>query len=323
VLFVTPTEVLSHPIGASAGEASQADLSTAVLTIPAPIVADPSVPDPVPGDSFPASPVIIDSPDASGISVIPLSFQRVYDLDGCQLSSGTSGLFTPAQRSDGGTSVLLEDEAAEASTSLHNGAKQSPAIPSTPPQAHAERASTEHPTVVEEDGGRNENGDVAWVDNIIQSSKSPPSNERHLGVEAVDVDAQNPAVDAVQVDDNISTPLDRSAKLILSPLHKVDNILTKDISPGIPFKESPEHPDLKAANGERLSGAPKVVEDDEDADGEADPDYSPVNGVVEEVNLSNAHQPVDEEGGVAYSKVSNDNPGSTEVAQELETLPTR
>jgi hypothetical protein len=325
VCSVPPTEGLPHPSGESAGVASRADLSTTVLTIPAPIVADPSVPDPVPGDSCPASPVVIDSPNASGISMIPLSFQKVCDFDACHLSSGTSGLFTPAQRSDGGTPVLLEEETAEAPTALHNDVDKGPATPSTPPQAHAEHSSTERPTMVQEDGGSEDHADVAWVNNVIEPSESTVVNECSPGVEAVGADAENPAVDTVQVDNDKSTPtpLDRPAKLILSLPHKVDTTLAEGISPGIPPKESPERPDVLAASGERLPGSRKVVEGDEDADGEADPEYSSAKGVVEEVNPNHAPQLVYERGRVACCKVSNDTFSPTEVTQESEPLPTR
>jgi hypothetical protein len=325
VCSLPPTKELPHPSGESAGGASQADLSTTLLTIPAPIVADPSVPDPVPGDSCPDSPAIIDSPNASEISIIPLSFQKVYDFDARQLSSGTSGLFTPAQWSDGGTPVLLEDETAEAPTSLHSDADKSPATPSTPPHAHAEHSSTERLTVVQEDGGSEDHADVTWVSNLVEPSESAVANERSLGVEAVGVDAENPAVDVVQLDNDKSTPtpLDRHAKLILSLPHKVDTTLAKGISPGNPPKESPERPNVLAASGECLPGSRKVIEGDVDADGEADPDYSSAEGNVGEVNLGHAPQPVYEGGRVACRKVSNDASSLTEVFQKSEPLPTR
>lgn len=318
VYSAPPTEGLSYSSGTSAG-----DLSPTVSVVPAPIVADPSVPDPVPGDSSHASPVIIDSSDVSGLSILPISLQKVYGLDVSQLSSGSSGLFTPAQRSDGGTPVLLEDETAEPPTILHDGADKCPETPSTPPQAHAERSSIERLIVGKEDGGSAENRNIVLVDDFIEPSESAFLDDRHLGTEDVGVDDQNPVVDATQADDITPTPLDRSAKLTPSSLYKVDNPLAKDILPKISPKESPAHPDGLAVNGERLPGFPKVVEDDEDADGEADPDYSLVDRVVEEVTLSNAHQSVDEEGKLASSNVGNDIPSSMEVAPESETHPTR
>jgi hypothetical protein len=272
----------------------QAGLSDAP-TIPAPIVADPSFPDPVPGESSPASPVIINSPDASEISIIPLSFQKLYDLDVPQLSPGTSGLFTPAQRSDGGTPVLLEDETPEAPTSPRNYADKSPVTPSTPLQIHAEPSSPKCPIVVGEDDGDDERGHVAWVDNLIEPSESVSHNEHHLVVEVVGADT-DPAVDAVQVGDDSSTLLDNSSK------------------------ESPEYPGVLAVSGERLPGLPRTVEDDEDADGEADPDYSPVDGVLEEDNLKNVHQAVDGGEVVTCEKAGNDIPNFTE---EPEALPKR
>jgi hypothetical protein len=104
---------------------------------------------------------------------------------------------------------------------------------------------------------------------------------------------REPAVDAVEVGDDSSTLIDNSSK------------------------ESPEHPGVLAVSGEHLPEFPKTVEDDEDADGEADPDYSPVDGVLEEDNLNNVHQPADEAEVVACEKVGND------ILEESETLPKR
>ena len=292
VSSVQQTERPSYSSEAPAGDLPKAGLSDPAPTIPAPIVADPSFPDPVPGESSPASPITINSPDASGISIIPLSFQKLYDLDVPQLSPGTSGLFTPAQRSDGGTPVLLEDETPDAPTSLRNYADKSPATPSTPLQIHAEPSSPKCPIVVEEDDGDDEKGHVAWVDNFIEPSESASHNEHHLVTEAVAADRE-PAVDAVEVGDDSSTLIDNSSK------------------------ESPEHPGVLAVSGEHLPEFPKTVEDDEDADGEADPDYSPVDGVLEEDNLNNVHQPADEAEVVACEKVGND------ILEESETLPKR
>jgi hypothetical protein len=272
-----------HPIAGPSypSEASAGDLPHAPA-IPAPIVADPSFPDPVPGESS----------DASGISIIPLSIQKLYDLDVPQLGSGTSGLFTPAQRSDGGTPVLLEDETQEAPTSPRNYADKGPATPSTPLQIHAEPSSPKCPIVVGDDGGDDKSAHVAWVDTFIEPSKSASHDEHHIVVEAVGVDT-DPAVDAVQVGDDSSALIDNSSK------------------------ESPEHPGVLAVSGERLPGFPKTVEDDEDADGEADPEYSSVDGVLEEDKLNNVHQPVDEAEVVAREKVGND------ILEEPETLPKR
>jgi len=54
----------------------------------------------------------------------PPALLRVMDHDSAQISSGTSGLFTPAQRSEGGTPRQFEDDAAESLTTPHDVAEK-------------------------------------------------------------------------------------------------------------------------------------------------------------------------------------------------------
>ncbi|KAI0302373.1 hypothetical protein B0F90DRAFT_1925123 [Multifurca ochricompacta] len=264
----------SHSSGASPRGASQTDFAMAVPTIPAPIVADPSVPDPVPGDSYPTSPAIIDSYDDSSLSIVPLSVLKAFNLDASPMNSETSGLFTPAQRSDGGTPALLEDETIEAMSMLDNngsrGIMTTPGLQSTGDAS----SSVERSIVVEGDGGRAEIGGPMRADN------------------------QNLAISAAETGDDIaSMPRGRSAE----PASSQSPPLTGTI-PGILLKDTSERLDVLAASGERSQGTPSIMESDEDADGEADPDYSPIEGDAEVIDLNGARQPV-WEGEATLSKV--------------------
>ncbi len=252
-------------------DASQAEFSSTVPNIPAPIVADPSVPDPVPGDS----PVIADTPDAPGLSVIPPAILRVLDLDSSQISSGTSGLFTPAQRSEGDTPVQLEEDAAETPTTPEDNGPMTASILLEP---EGDPLSIECLITGYKDSGDAEDN-VTYVNDLIEPSQLMSPNKRHEGIGTAGVDAQTPAIDAVESADKIFLLSCRgSAELSVSQLPKKDSTLASDESSRIPLKGSPEHPRVLDPSSERRLGPPSPAGGDEDADGEADPDYSSVNG---------------------------------------------
>ncbi|KAI9508552.1 hypothetical protein F5148DRAFT_1375778 [Russula earlei] len=180
---VSPKGGLSCAIGLPASEAFRADASLTIPNIPAPIIADPSVPDPVLRDSSPSTPAFTDPPYASAFFMIPPAILRMNDF---QTNSQTSGLFTPAQRSEGGTSVQLEDEMAEALTDSHNGADKRLTTASINLQAKNDPPSIERLVTHREHGVDVEHRDVASVDEIIKSS-----TDHHLGAGSVDVNEQD------------------------------------------------------------------------------------------------------------------------------------
>lgn len=300
-------------------DASQAEPSSAVPHIPAPIVADPSVPDPVPGDSSTRSPVITDPPNASGLFIIPPSFTRGIDLDSSQISSSVSGLFTPAQRSDGGTPAQVEDDAAEVLTPPHNGADKGPATGLIPLQPEDDPSPVERFITGYKDGGDAGDKD-ACVDDLIEPSQLVPSDEHSIGIETVGVDAQIPAVDAIESADKISLLSPHgTTKLSVSQLPKEDNMFSSDVSARNPLKGSPEHPDVLDPSSEHLLGSPSIAGGDEDADGEVDPDYSHVFGAKNR-HQAIAHQP---DGEVTFSKTIKDTLSPKVTIPRLESHPTR
>ena len=256
--------VLEYPVFSlnaprSEGTLQSGPLSTATA-IPAPIVADPSVPDPVPGDSSPASPAPVDPSVAPRLSIDPPL--KASDVDSSQISTGISGLFTPAQRSGVVTPVV--DETAQPTRTPDNETNADLLAASTPP-ADTRSPSNKHLPAVEEDGGNA--GDEDLVNPIVKVPGPLPENAQPLAAAVVlDVDAQESNLHSVDTDDDISsTPRGGSIEPAASPL------LTGDTS-GASLKHS-DHPDALASGGERPHQGLDIAEGDEDADGEADPDY--------------------------------------------------
>ena len=261
-----PTPILEYPVLSVSTPRSegtlQASLPSAAVTIPAPIVADPSVPDPVPGDSSPISPVPIDPDIAPRLSIVtPL---KASDHEPSQMSTGISGLFTPAQRSGVVTPVLLEGETAEPLRTPDNESDNDLLAVSTPPVDG--RTSSDKYTG-EEDGENSADKDLVWPDNSIEAVGPLSPNARQVGATVVDVDAQDPQPHSVQTDDDISsTPRGGSVASAVSP-----RLPTGDSS-GTSLKYL-DRPDGLASGGERHPDPGTDAEGDEDADGEADPDY--------------------------------------------------
>jgi hypothetical protein len=128
------------------------------------------------------------------------------------------------------------------------------------------------------DDGDAEHKDV-YVDDLIEPSQLMPPNERHEGIGTAGVGAQTSAIDAVESTDKVSLLSGRgSAELSVSQLPKKDSTLTSEVSSRILPKGSPEHPTVLDPGSEHLLGSSSLAGGDEDADGEADPDYSSVNG---------------------------------------------
>jgi hypothetical protein len=319
VYSVPPTQRPSQQVPVS--DASQAELSSTVPNIPAPIVADPSVPDPVPGDSSIHSPLIgliTDTPDTPGLSVIPPAILRVIDLDSSQISSGASGLFTPAQRSEGDTPVQLEDDVVETPTALSNGDKGL-AISSIPLQPEDDPLPIER-FITGYKGGADAEDKDAYVDDLIEPSQLMPPNERHEGIGTAGVGARTPAIDPVESTDEISLLSSRgSTELSVYQLPKKDSTLVSEAPSRTPPKGSPKHPTVLDFGSERLLGSPGLAGGDEDADGEADPDYSSVNGAKNH-HQTIAHQPDDE---VTSNKIIEDTLSPKVITSGLESHPTR
>ena len=304
---VSPIQGLSHPSQAPTCDARQADPFTADPNIPAPVFADPSVPDPVPGESLPPSPVITDSHNTSGLSLVPPVVRRATDHDPPPMSSGISGLFTPAQRSEGGTPIQLEDESADALTIPQNGTDQGLEGASNP--SPIERFVTR-----DEYGGEVDHKDAMGINELIEL-RLAPSDEDQLRAGPVDVGVHNPGVNAAESADAASPQTDhRLATPTRSQSHKGFS------SDALSLKESAVHVGVLERDGERILGIPTIAEGDEDADGEADPDYPSTLG-TNTLHPRRAHQPIGEDREVVSSKRSNDILGPKEIAPESENLP--
>lgn len=295
-------------------DASRAELSSTVPNIPAPIVADPSVPDPVPGDSSTHSSLITNTPDTLGLSAISPAIL----LDPSQISSGASGLFTPAQRSEGDTPVHLEDDAAETPTALSNGGDKDLATALIPLQPEDDPLPIEHLITGYKDGDDTEDKD-AHVDGLVEPSQLVPPPHEGIRTAGVGVDTQTPATDAVESADKASLQSDRgSTELSVSQLPKKGSTLASEVSSRI-FKGSPEHPTVLDPGSEGPLGSPSPTGGDEDADGEADPDYSSVNGAKNH-HQTIAHRPDDE---VTSNKIIEDTLSPKVTTSRLESLLTR
>jgi hypothetical protein len=273
-------------------DARQVDPFTTDPNVPAPIFADPSVPDPVPGESSPPSPLITDCHNASGLlSIDPPAVRRVIDHDPSQISSGISGLFTPAQRSEGGTPIQLEDEAADALTNLQNGTDKD-----------LEVTSISSPTgrfITRDEYGGDVNDKDAMGVNEQPQLASPDEHQFRIG--PADAGTRNPA----------------------SVIESAD-----EISPPTPTGHGSAKADVTHSGGldldrECVIRTPIIADVDEDADGdgEADPDYSTLS--TDTFHPKPAHQPVDEGREVASSKTSNDVLEPKVTASGLENLPMR
>jgi hypothetical protein len=292
-----PAFALDAPL--SEGTLQSGPLSTATV-IPAPIVADPSVPDPVPGDSSPASPAPVDSSIAPRLSIDPPL--KTSDVEPSQISTGISGLFTPAQRSGVGTPVVTEDETAEPTRTPDNEINAGLLAVSIPP-ADTRSPSDKHLPAAEEDGG-NAAGDEDLVNPIVKVPGPSSENAHPLAAAVVDVDVQEPNLHSVDTDDDISsTPRGGSIEPAASPL------LTGDTS-GASLK----HSDLPDASGERPHQGFDIAEGDEDADGEADPDYPQEVATAADVAVES--KPVS-------NGVGNDTPTREEVVLHTENPPVR
>jgi hypothetical protein len=295
---------------------------TADPNIPAPIFADPSVPDPVPGESCPPSPLIVDAHNASELSIVPPAVRRVIDHDASQMSSGTSGLFTPAQRSGGGTPIQLEDEVAHALTIPHNRAEKGLEAASLSLRAEGDPSAIKMFITDSEYGGNTEDKDAVDINELIHP-QLVSHNGHQSNIGAVNVGAQSPGVDAVESADVTPPPTGHGlAKPTLSQSSEANSSLRSDAMSGIPFKKPAVHVDVLYPDGGRVLGTPTIAEGDEDADGEADPDYSSSLG-TNTLHPAPAHQPVGEGREVVSGKTSHDILGPKEISSELENLPTR
>ena len=235
---------------------------------------------------------------------------RVIDLNSSQISSGASGLFTPAQRSEGDTPVQLEDDAAETPIALSN--EEDLATASIPLQPE------DNPLSVEQDGGDAEDKG-AYVDNVIEPSQSIPPNEGNEGIGGAGVGAQTPVIDAVDSGDKFSSLSGRrSTELSVSQLPKTDSTLASEELSRTPPKGFLEHPTVLDPGSEHISGSPNLAGGDEDADGEADPDYS-VNGA------KNHHQTIAQQFGdkVTSNEIIDDALSPEMTTSGLESHPTR
>jgi hypothetical protein len=192
-------------------------------------------------------------------------------------------------------------------------------IDSTPLQPEDDPLPIERFITGYKDSGDAEDKD-AYVDDLIEPSQLMPPNERHEGIGTAGVGAQTPAIDPVESTDKVSLLSGcGSTELSVSQLPKKDSTLATEVSSRIPPKGSPEHPTVLDPGSERLLGSPGLAGGDEDADGEADPDYSSVNGTKNH-HQTIAHQPDDE---VTSNKIIEDTLSPKVTTSGLESLPTR
>lgn len=228
-------------------------------------------------------------------------------------------MFTPAQRSEGDTPAQLEDDAAETPAAPSDGGDEGLATASIPLQPEGDPLPIERLITGYKDVGDAEEKD-AYIEDPTEPPELMPPNERHEGVGTAGVDAQTPAIDVVESADKISLLPDRgSTELTVSQVPKMDSTLASEVSSRIPPKGSPEHPTVVDLSRERILGFPSLAGGDEDADGEADPDYSSANGAKNHHQII-AHQPDDE---VTSNKMIEDTLSPNITTSGLESHPTR
>ncbi len=169
------------------------------------------------------------------------------------------------------------------------------------------------------DGGITEDKD-AHVDDLIEPSQLMPPNEHHEGIVTASAGPQTPVIDAVEGADKISLLSGRgSTELSVSQLPKKDSTLASVVPSRTSPKGSLEHPTNLDTGSKRLLGSPSLAGGDEDADGEADPDYSSVNGAKNH-HQTIAHQPVY---GVTSNEIVEDTLSPIVTTSVLESHPTR
>ncbi|KAI0260182.1 hypothetical protein BC834DRAFT_562274 [Gloeopeniophorella convolvens] len=305
----------------SSAEAHVTALISEDMPVPAPITADPTVPDPVPGDSTPASPaspVSLDFSTTSKLSAVPPALLRALELEGSRSDSSTSGLFTPAQRSEDSTPVPSEDGAAvpsegaaEASAVLEDGEVQDePAAPMSP-QAEEGPPSVEHSTLVNEEGSTADERNSASHDDLPDL----------VLPDGADDDADEIGAAADDDDDIASTPRGGSVEPTVSesPIEEVKDITLPVEAAAEALPKEPGQPvDIPVTVDEEH--AHSIVEGDEDADGEVDPDYSPAES-AESVDKEDPFQFMGSKSKVAPGEVGNDEPESAEVSPDPEVSP--
>ena len=237
----------------------------------------------------------------------------MMDHDSAHISSGTSGLFTPAQRSEGGTPRQSEDDAAESLTTLYDVADKG--LDSAPIPLRAGDSSPIESLITADEGGGNAKDMGAIGENVlIEPFQSVSSNERQMRIGNVDAGAQDLGVDAVESANERSRPSSHGpAELTISQSLEEDSSFRRVAS---------EHSSVPNPSSECVPGTPSIAEGDNDADGEADPDYSPTRG-TKKLHQEPAHQPVGEGREIASSKIHIDVPGPNVIAPDLESLTTR
>lgn len=236
------------------------------------------------------------------------------DHDSAQISSGTSGLFTPAQRSEGGTPRQFEDDVAELLTTPHDVADKGLESASIPLRTKGDHSPIESLITADEGGGNAKDKDAIGENELIEPSQAVSSNERQIRIGVVDAGAQNPGVDAVESADERYHPSGfGSAELTVSKSLEEDSSSRRVVS---------EHSSVPNPSNEYVPGTPSIAEGDNDADGEADPDYSPTHG-AKKLHQEPAHQLVGEGREIASSKIRIDALGPNVIALDLESLTTR
>lgn len=307
---VLAIEGSSKPCWVLTSDAHQTRLLITVPDVPAPIVADPSVPDPVPGDSSRSSPLIRDSSNAPGLSIVPPAVLRVMDHDSAQISSGTSGLFTPAQISEGGTPRQSDDDAAESPTTPNDAADKGLEFASIPLQA--EHGSSPIGSLITADAGdgNTKDKDAMGENELIEPLQPVSSNEHQIRFGVVDAGAQKTGVDTVESTVE-GSPASNHGSTKPTVSHSLEDSSFK--------KVVSKYSDIPDLSSEYVPGTPSIAEGDNDADGEADPDYSPTHG-TKKLHQEPGHQPVSEGRGIASSKLRVDVLGPN---ADLEGLITR
>lgn len=213
----------------------------------------------------------------------------------------------------------LEDDAAETPTALNNGEDKDLATALIPLQPEDDPLPIEHFITGHKDGD-DANDKDAQVDGLVELSQFVPPLHEGIRTAGVGVGAQTPATDAIESADKVSLQSDRgTTELSVSQLPKKDSTLASEVSSRTWPKGSPEHPTVLDPGSEGLLGSPSPAGGDEDADGEADPDYSSVNGAKNH-HPTIAHRPDDE---VASNKIIEDTLSPKVTTSGLESPLTR
>ena len=179
----------------------------------------------------------------------------------------------------------------------------------------AQRSEGDTPAQLEDDAAETptalsngEDKDLATASIPLQPEDDPLPTERFITGNKKGGDADSEDNDAF-VDDLIEPS---------QSMPKKDSIFASEVLSRTQPTGPLDHPTVLDPGSECVLGSPSLAGGDEDADGEADPDYS-VNGAKNHHQII-AHQPANE---VASSEIIGDTPSLKVNTSKLESHPTR